>query len=112
MNFTIGNVYEGWYFNLGRKEIFIYTNRTHKTQTFLSKILQKLELPDNPDTRKELSYYLIKANMEIKHCPETEFGPAHDYYNIFGKNFSGYGSEDINDGKTIIINMKGEQCNG
>lgn len=30
----------------------------------------------------------MKANLEIKHCKNFP-----DYYNIFGENFSGYGSK-------------------
>lgn len=101
----IGMIYAGFYFNLGRKEVFIITDKTRKTQSLLSAILRKMELPDNPDTRSELNYWLMPAYLEKKHCPETEFGPAHDYYNIYGKNFSGYGSNDVNDGNTIVIKL-------
>lgn len=100
----------GFYFQLGKKEVFVETTYQKKTEKLASKIFMALikhgySIPDNPDTRKELLYYLLPANLEIKHCPDTEFGPAHDYYNIFGKNFSGYGSNNVNDGKTIIITI-------
>lgn len=100
----------GFYFNLGKKEVFVETSYQRKTEALASKIFHALvnhgySIPDNPDTRKKLLWYLLPAHLEVKHCPATEFGPAHDYYNIFGKNFSGYGSDDITDGKTIIINV-------
>ena len=100
----------GFYFQLGKKEVFVETTYKKKTEKLASNIFMALikhgySIPDNPDTRKELLYYLLPASLEIKHCPDTEFGPAHDYYNIFGKSFSGYGSDNINDGKTIIITI-------
>lgn len=54
-----------------------------------------------------LLYSLIKANLEIKHCPACpELGvEEHDYYNIFGKNFCGCGSSDVNDGMTVILTV-------
>ena len=108
MNLEIGKIYTGWYFQLGRKEVFCVSNKVHKTTTLLSDILKKLNIPDNLGTRAELKYYLMPANLEIKFCPAiAEFNtPDHYYYNIFGKNFSGFGSEDINDGKTIVINLE------
>lgn len=97
----------GFYFRLGKKEVFVVTNRKNVTEKLLSTILRKLLLPDNPDIRRELRYYIVPANLEIKHCPaNAEMNvKEHDYYNIWGKNFSGYGSEDVNDGNTIIVEL-------
>ena len=104
-----GEILSGFYFNIGRKEFFVKTDYKNKTQVLAKKILRKLLLPENPDTIKELLYYIIPANCQIKHLeansermvsPEGKY-----YYNIFGKNFSGYGSEDINDGKTIVFEI-------
>ena len=101
---------KGFYFRAGRKEIFVETNAKNKTQALATRIFKALiphgySIPDNPSTRKELLYYLTPAYLEVKHCPACPDldVKAHDYYNIFGKNFAGYGSEDVNDGKTIII---------
>lgn len=102
------NTLKGFYFNLGRKEVFVESTRTRKTEKLLSDILRALQLPDNPGTRKELNYWLSPACLEVKHCPASEeFGtPEHDYYNIYGRGFYGYGSDDVNDGNTIIIKIK------
>lgn len=97
---------KGFYFQLGRKEVFIETSRKRITDTFLEKVLLKLMLPCNTDTKAELRYYIIPACCEIKHCepcPELGIEP-HDYYNIFGKNFYGSGST-VGDGKTIILKI-------
>lgn len=103
---------KGFYFQLGRKEIFVETSAQRKTQALASKIFKALiphgySIPDNPSTRKELHYYMQPATLEIKHCPAVPDMDmkAHDYYNISGKNFSGMGSNDINDGKTIVIHV-------
>lgn len=96
-----GEKLNGFYLNIGRKEYFITTNRTNKTQSLASAILRKLLLPDNPDTRAEVLYWITKASCEIK---TTKTGLS--YFNIFGDNFAGYGSDDINDGNTVIIEIK------
>lgn len=102
------NTLSGFYFNLGKKEVFVESSRTRKTEKLLSDILRALQLPDNPGTRRELDYWLTPARLEVKHCPACEdLGtPARDYYNIYGRGFYGYGSDDVNDGKTIIIRIK------
>ena len=107
MKIELGKVYTGWYFPLGRNEVFVISNRIKKTDSFLSMILKKLEFPDNPDVRSELKYYLLPANLEMKFCPANPDLNTQDkyYYNIFGKNFSGYGSDDISDGRTVIIEI-------
>lgn len=109
MTIELGKQYTGWYFPLGKKEIFVVSGQKKKTQNFLSKILQSMLLPDNPDTRKELAYYIRPATLEMKFLAGCHTGPLQwddrCYYNIFGKGFSGYGSEDVTDGKTIIIEL-------
>ena len=97
---------QGYYFQLGRKEVFVETSYKRITDAFLEKVLLKLLLPVNPDTKKELRYYIIPATCEIKHCtlcPDLGVEPF-DYYNICGKNFSGYGSR-VDDGRTIIVKI-------
>ena len=97
----------GWYFNVGRKEIFVESDQKNKTCKFAEKILTALDYPTNSGNIDFVLHQLIKANLEVKHCPANPtFGVVeHDYYNIFGKNFSGYDSEDVNDGRTIIIKV-------
>ncbi len=98
-NMISGKQYSGFYFNLGKLEIFVKTNYEKKTETFLNAILKRLYLPVNTDTRKELSYYLIPAICEIKIVKNIE-----PYYNIHGKNFAGYGSF-LNDNQTYVIEI-------
>lgn len=97
----------GWYFNVGRKEFFVESNQQNKTRKFAEKILETMKVPVTDGNISFLLYSLIKANLEIKHCPACpDLGvEEHDYYNIFGKNFSGYGSENINDGMTVILTV-------
>ena len=94
----------GWYFNIGQHEFFIETAQKNKTRKFIEKILEAINQPVTDNNVKYISYYLIKANLEIKTIEhDTEFYKAGtQYYNIFGKNFSGYGSF-VNDGKTTIL---------
>lgn len=96
-----GETLNGFYLKVGRKEYFIKTARTNKTNALASAILKELLLPDSPATRAEILYWIKKASCQIK---ATKSG--HRYFNIFGDNFGGYGSEDINDGNTIIIEIK------
>lgn len=97
----------GWYFNVGRKEFFVESNQKNKTKKFAEKILDAMKVPVTDGNISFLLYSLVKANLEIKHCPACpEFGmEEHDYYNIFGKNFCGLGSSDVNDGMTVILTV-------
>lgn len=97
----------GWYFNVGRKEFFVESNQKNKTKKFAEKILDAMKAPVTDGNISFLLYSLVKANLEIKHCPACpEFGvEEHDYYNIFGKNFCGFGSSDVNDGMTVILTV-------
>ena len=88
---------KGFTFPLGRKDVFVETEYKNKTENLASKILRKLQLPDNPSTRKEVLRYLQKAECEIK-------GTTRKYYEIHGENFGGKGSF-VDDGNTIIIKL-------
>ena len=96
----------GWYFNIGRKEYFVESTQQNKTKKFAEKILLAMGAEISSANIDYILYSLIKANLEIKHCPACpdldveEF----DYYNIFGKNFSGYGTK-VNDGLTTILQV-------
>ena len=97
----------GWYFNIGSKEFFCETKRQYKTKGFLKEILRFLKLPVTDGNIKWLYPNLLKANLEIKWCPDVpDLDIAgHYYYNIFGDNFGGYGSDNIDDGKTIVFQI-------
>lgn len=108
-NMKNGEVYSGFYFNIGKFEFFVKTDYKRKTKTLASKILRKINLPENPSTIKEIQYYLVPANCEVKFCKGKHDGPLQwndkYYFSIYGKNFSGYGSDDISDGKTIVFEI-------
>lgn len=99
---------EGYYFNVGKHEFFIETKRKRLTDIFIADVMKNAHLaPVTMETIKQLRYEMLPAFCEIKHCPAVpELGvKEHDYYNIYGKNFGGYGSADITDGYTHIIKM-------
>lgn len=88
---------KGFTFTYGKKDVFVETEYKNKTENLASKILRKMLLPDNPDTRKEVLHYLQKAECDIK-------GNVKKYYEIHGDGFGGKGSF-IDDGNTIIIKL-------
>ena len=90
---------KGFTFVLKGKDIFVETSLVNKTESLASKILTKMLLPDNPNTRKELLYWLQKAECEIKTLSNGK-----QMYDIHGKNFGGKGSF-VDDGKTVIVKL-------
>lgn len=90
---------KGFTFMLGRKDVFVVTERKNKTAQLASEILRKLELPDNPSTQKEVLYWLQKAECEIK-----TLGNGRQYYEIHGDGFAGKGSF-VDDGNTLIVKL-------
>lgn len=56
-------------------ECFVCTDRSRKTDSFLHLIIRKLlnygiDIPDNPDVRSELKYWMNKA--ELFECIDTD----------------------------------------
>lgn len=95
---------KGFTFTLGHKDIFVETELKNKTESFASKIFRKLvnlgyDIPDNPNTRKDLLYWIQPAECEIR-----TLSNGNQYYNIHGKNFGGKGSF-VDDGNTVIIKL-------
>lgn len=90
---------KGFTFVLGNKDIFVETEKKNKTEKLASEILRKLLLPDNPDTRKELLYWLQKAECEVK-----TLSNGRQYYEIHGDGWGGKGSF-IDDQMTVIIKL-------
>lgn len=90
---------KGFTFMLKGKDVFVETSYVNKTENLASKILTKMLLPNNPDTRKELLYWLQKAECEIKTLSNGK-----QMYDIHGDNFGGKGSF-VDDGKTVIIKL-------
>ncbi len=89
----------GFTFCYKGKDVFVKTGRKRKTESLASKILHKMMLPENPDTRKELLYYLQKASCEIRTLKNGK-----QYYEISGDEFGGRGSF-VDDGNTIILEV-------
>lgn len=102
---------KGWYFVIGKKEFFCETKRQNKTTGLCEGILKSLNQPVTEGNIEYLKTKLLKANLEVKWCPDVpDMGiKGHYYYNIWGKNFSGYGSDDVDDGKTIVFRIEGEK---
>ncbi len=93
------NIMYGFTLPLGKKDVFVKTDLQNKTEGLAKKILLKMSLPDNPDTRKEILYWLEKATCEIK-----TLASGRKIYEISGKNFGGRGSF-VDDGNTIIVEL-------
>lgn len=89
----------GFVFPYKNKDVFVKTDRKNKTDKLAEKILLKMCIPCNPDTKKQLLWYLKKANCEIK-----TLSNGRKMFDIYGENFGGYGSF-IDDGNTIIIEI-------
>ncbi len=91
-----GEVFKGFYFNIGKKEFFCKTAYKNKSNILAGKILDKLEIQNKPATRAELIYYLLPAFCEVKTAGEFQ------YFNIYGKNFFGFGPDNA-DSENIVI---------
>ena len=93
-----GTVLTGFYLQAGStKEYFFVTERKNKTAGLASAVLAALQLPDVARLQAEIIYYLRPACCRVKKAGKKY------YFDISGDNFGGYGSDDINDGKTVII---------
>lgn len=57
-----GKTVNGFYLTIGKLDFFIVSDRKNKTNKLASDILRKLLLPNNPDTRKEVLYYISNGN--------------------------------------------------
>lgn len=91
---------KGFYFRFSDKDVFVETRKVRKTERLAKEILRAMELPDNPDTRRELLYWMRRATCEIR---TLKNGRA--YWEIAGDNFGGCGSF-IDDGMTIILDLR------
>lgn len=78
--------YEGFYFQLGRKDCFAITEAKAKTRSLFQKICRRFELPANASTYDALRYNLKKGTIELK-----ELSNGRRYYDISGIGFGGYG---------------------
>ncbi len=90
------NIKYGYSFPLGNKEVFVETSAKRRTASLASKILCKLQLPDNPATRADLLYYLKKMTLEQG---TLSYGTV--YYKYSGERYAGTCFED----DIIIINI-------
>ena len=88
---------KGFVFPLGNKDVFVITELKNKTESLARKILRKMSLPENPDTVREILYWLQRAEIDVK---AIEGKGA--MFDIHGDGFGGRGSW-VHDGKTIVI---------
>lgn len=99
---------KGFYLYLGGYEYFFKTERIKLTDKLINEILQHLHCSLTPENRDYIRHNVIKAELEIKELKYPEDmdgfkkGQIRKYYNIYGKNFGGYGSF-VDDGKTKLI---------
>lgn len=106
----------GYYLQIDGFEYFFITDAKKKTRKLIEEILNKLCAPVNENNVAYLVHNLLRANLEVKSFiyPSDlggEYaGKRREYYNIFGENFSGYGSF-VDDGKTVIIHLDGKENN-
>ena len=100
----------GYYLYLWNKEYFFVTDYERKTNKLIEKIIKSLNVSLMECNKIHLKDNLLKAKCEIKEVVypedfgENKAGSKRKYYNIYGKNFSGFGSF-VDDGQTIIINL-------
>ena len=100
----------GYYLYTWDKEYFFVTGYERKTNKLIERIIKSLNVCLNDENINYLKHNLLKAKCEIKELDYPEdFGKnkaasKRKYYDIYGKNFSGYGSF-LDDGQTIIINL-------
>lgn len=59
---------KGFTFPYKNIDVFVETNKNRKTNRLASEILRKMLLPDSPDRRRELLYWLQKAELEENDC--------------------------------------------
>lgn len=78
--------YNGFYFQLGRKDAFAITEAKAKTRSLFQKICRRFELPANASTYDALRYNLRKGTVELK-----QLSNGRQYHEISGIGFGGYG---------------------
>lgn len=93
-----GRIYTGFYAYFPGREYFVITSRKNKTASLCVKAAAAANIPAG--ARSIFSARLQPASIQIKQAG------GRYYYNIFSDGFGGYGSNDITDGKTIVINLQ------
>ena len=90
-------VYNGFYFTMRGKDVFVITDVTRKTEKLFKQICKKFLLPDNASTIDALKYCMRRATLQIK-----ELSNGRLYNEISGENFSGYG-HFIDEDKDVVV---------
>lgn len=93
-----GAVYTGFYTRFSGKEYFFITDQKRATHNFCMKAAAAAGMPDYHALYK--AHALQPASIRIKMTSRGRF-----YFDISGAGFGGYGSDDINDGKTVVIRL-------
>ena len=94
---------QGFTFYLNKKDYFIETDRTNKTQKLAADILDLLGYSTTEGNIKALLFRLKKATCEIK-IAENADRKEKRYYEISGEGFGGCGGW-IDDGSTVILKI-------
>ena len=94
---------QGFTFYLNKKDYFIETDRTNKTQKLATDILDLLGYSVTEGNIKALLFRLKKATCEIK-IAENANRKEKRYYEISGEGFGGCGGW-IDDGNTVILKI-------
>lgn len=83
---------------LGNRDVFVESDYQVKCDNLLKGILRELKMPDNVNTRKELSFRLQPATLE-----EKLLSTGVKFYSVKGDSFSM--GVPANDENFIIINV-------
>ena len=96
-----GKVYKGFHAYYYGKDYFFISVMKNKTASLCCQILKILGHDLSGTNQLLISDILRPANCEIRKTASGRY-----FYNIWGKNFGGYGSDNIEDGKTVIIELE------
>jgi len=96
---------KGFTFPVGKRDVFIITERKNKTENLARKILRRLMMPENPDTIRELLYYMQPAELEIKQVKSSMLGEEfmRPMWEIHGKGFGGRGGWVDDDSTWVFV---------
>lgn len=96
--------FEGFYAYIGGKDCFFVTDQRKKSINLYDKILRLIG--ENVCTQNEnaLGYCLRRATCDLKRLTCRD-GKIMTSWSIHGDGFGGYGSDDANDGKTLVFDL-------
>ena len=95
---------EGFYFFGTNHDFFVETDQQVKSRKLARKIAEAISFKVNDYTIETIFSRLQKAWCKDT-CFTNQEGKQICGYELYGKNFAGYGSVDKNDGRTVIIKL-------